>query len=279
MKLKQGRRAGRIIVVLGYTLLAAVPLSAAADAQGISLSEKLTTFQKAFADKVISVSGTHVKFADGTAVLIDDGRTKSHQAKLKNADVEDMFSQIYPVAACVKGKPAQNFDPGRIRNDRVMRALFGTNKSAAIANQTTVKWFGQRLRFSRAAGADQALTRVARDLAALLKKQPRLARFVRPSAGTFNWRNIAGTKRLSVHSFGAAIDINTKYTDYWRWSGGKPGRVPRYRNKIPLAIVEVFERHGFIWGGRWYHFDTMHFEYRPDLIAIGRLTEKRGCAG
>ncbi|MDP3291618.1 MAG: M15 family metallopeptidase, partial [Sulfuricurvum sp.] len=25
--------------------------------------------------------------------------------------------------------------------------------------------------------------------------------------------------------------------------------------------------HGFIWGGRWYHYDTMHFEYRPELLA------------
>ena len=37
-------------------------------------------------------------------------------------------------------------------------------------------------------------------------------------------------------------------------------------NRIPYEIVEIFERHGFIWGGRWYHFDTMHFEYRPELL-------------
>jgi hypothetical protein len=30
--------------------------------------------------------------------------------------------------------------------------------------------------------------------------------------------------------------------------------------------VEVFERHGFIWGGKWNHYDTMHFEYRPELL-------------
>jgi hypothetical protein len=24
--------------------------------------------------------------------------------------------------------------------------------------------------------------------------------------------------------------------------------------------------HGFIWGGYWYHYDTMHFEYRPELL-------------
>jgi hypothetical protein len=29
----------------------------------------------------------------------------------------------------------------------------------------------------------------------------------------------------------------------------------------------VFERQGFIWGGKWWHFDTMHFEYRPEIIA------------
>jgi len=40
--------------------------------------------------------------------------------------------------------------------------------------------------------------------------------------------------------------------------------------RIPAAIAEVFERFGFIWGAKWYHFDTMHFEYRPDLIALAK---------
>jgi len=30
--------------------------------------------------------------------------------------------------------------------------------------------------------------------------------------------------------------------------------------------VEVFKRHGFTWGGKWHHYDTMHFEYRPELF-------------
>jgi|GEM_PF-645494 len=29
---------------------------------------------------------------------------------------------------------------------------------------------------------------------------------------------------------------------------------------------KVFEKHGFIWGGRWKHYDTMHFEYRPEFF-------------
>jgi HSP20 family protein len=42
-----------------------------------------------------------------------------------------------------------------------------------------------------------------------------------------------------------------------------------YRNRMPQEIVSIFERQGFIWGGKWNHFDTMHFEYRPELLADG----------
>ncbi len=33
-----------------------------------------------------------------------------------------------------------------------------------------------------------------------------------------------------------------------------------------MEIVKELEKYGFIWGGRWYHYDTMHFEYRPELL-------------
>jgi hypothetical protein len=75
---------------------------------------------------------------------------------------------------------------------------------------------------------------------------------------------ISGTRRLSAHSFGIAIDINTAYSNYWKWDRVSKGKI-RYTNTIPREIVDVFEKHGFIWGGRWYHYDTMHFEYRPEI--------------
>jgi hypothetical protein len=40
----------------------------------------------------------------------------------------------------------------------------------------------------------------------------------------------------------------------------------------PWEIVAAFEEQGFIWGGKWYHYDTIHFEYRPELLAKARLT-------
>ncbi len=42
-----------------------------------------------------------------------------------------------------------------------------------------------------------------------------------------------------------------------------------YKNEIPMEIVRIFEKHGFIWGGKWHHYDTMHFEYRPELLGAG----------
>jgi hypothetical protein len=69
-----------------------------------------------------------------------------------------------------------------------------------------------------------------------------------------------------MHAYGAAIDINTRFADYWRWVSDD--RTPiRWRNRVPIQIVRIFEKHGFIWGGYWYHFDTMHFEYRPELLS------------
>ena len=32
------------------------------------------------------------------------------------------------------------------------------------------------------------------------------------------------------------------------------------------AVIDTFEKYGFIWGRKWYHYDAMHFEYRPELL-------------
>jgi hypothetical protein len=39
---------------------------------------------------------------------------------------------------------------------------------------------------------------------------------------------------------------------------------------VPDAVVAAFERHGFVWGGKWLFFDTMHFEYRPEILILAR---------
>ncbi len=111
---------------------------------------------------------------------------------------------------------------------------------------------------------------MARRLAAVSAELDRLPkafdRYLAPASGTYNCRPIAGTNRVSAHGWGFAVDIVANQSDYWRWAATDGAEKVAYRNRIPLEIVHIFERHGFIWGGRWYHYDTMHFEYRPELL-------------
>jgi len=47
---------------------------------------------------------------------------------------------------------------------------------------------------------------------------------------------------------------------------------------VPTPVVEAFERHGFVWGGKWLFFDTMHFEYRPEVLEIARKAAAEAAA-
>ncbi|MGF6175576.1 M15 family metallopeptidase [Ensifer sp. 4252] len=238
-----------------------------------TLREKLELLAGAYPEAIAEIGKDTLILRDNGAPLpIDDGRQKSHAEKLASGDIEDSLSQVYPIGACVK-PPGLDFDPGRIRNEALMKRLYGGSAASVRRDLVVVDWFGQALNVTSRHGVAKALQAVGAELAA----RPKLKPYLVPSAGTFNWRNIAGARTLSVHSFGAAIDLNTGHADYWRWAGRGKGDAAPYRNRYPLEIIEVFEKHGFIWGGRWYHFDTMHFEYRPELIAIAKQADASAC--
>ena len=249
-------------------LVAAFPTGAA----DLTLAQKLDLLVSAYPGSLAKHEDGAIRFRDGGSLPVDDGKAKDHAEKLAAGDIEDSLSQVYPAGPC-ETKPGINFDPGRIRSDALMMRLYGKSAAEVEASLVPVDWFGKVLRVTKRQGAAAALEKVRDEL----KTMPEMKTFLAPSAGTFNWRKVSGAPNMSVHSFGAAIDINTRYADYWVWSGGKPGRVAEYRNKYPIDIVDAFERHGFIWGGRWYHYDTMHFEYRPELIAIGKAAGVSAC--
>ena len=151
---------------------------------------------------------------------------------------------------------------------RLFDKIYGDcTKGEVIANLVDVDWLprksGGRIKATRINGVAARLAAVSRELDRLPR---RFDRYLLPPAGTYVCRTIAGTQRQSAHGYGIAIDIASATSDYWRWSVSKDGAAPRWRNRIPYEIVEIFERHGFIWGGKWHHYDTMHFEFRPELI-------------
>lgn len=208
----------------------------------------------------------------GASLVFDDGKTKTFDERMESPDIEDMFAQIYPLENPADTLPA-DFDPGRVRIEQMFLALYGDSKEAVAAACETVDFCGNRVRFSKRCGASAALEKVSAELAPVLEKKPALRAYVIELGGTFAWRKIAGTDRLSNHSFATAIDLNVKKSAYWRWS--PPATLATFSRKDwPVEIVEAFEKHGFIWGGKWHHYDTMHFEYRPELLAFARARKK-----
>jgi peptidoglycan L-alanyl-D-glutamate endopeptidase CwlK len=220
----------------------------------------------AYPDFLKGAEGGYLIWNDGTRMLYDDGREKSFEKMLDSADLEDQMKQAYPARTEFR-QPEVDCDPGRIRNELFFRKMYGGTKSEVEKKLTEITWLpGSKkrrlLRVTTVNGVDSLLQAISNELDTLQE----LHDYVDNPAGTFIFREIMGTSRLSMHSFGIAIDINVNRSDYWKWKHPKKGSMLRCDNKVPLKIVELFERRGFIWGGRWYHFDTMHFEYRPELF-------------
>lgn len=219
-----------------------------------------------YPDCITGFDNGDIVFADGSRMEYDDMIPKSFTDMLDHSDIEDMFKTRYSV----EGKPAYIADPGRSRCEALFRKMYGSNEKEVRKNLVTVDWFGQKVRFTSVNGAAEQLRKVAHELS----HHPELRKYLR-SSGAFYWRKVRGAPRLSAHSYGIAFDIAVPHADYWRWSHPKASETDSitYRNRIPAEIVRIFERHGFIWGGAWYHYDTMHFEYRPELLRHAKLTE------
>jgi len=226
-------------------------------------SSRIEIFRKAYPEFIVATDFNSITWKDGTQMIFDDGvANKTFEQMLEQPDLEDQLLQSYP-----KGKnykiPTENQDPGRIRNEKFFRKMYGENEKEVEKRLVEIVWLPkhthQKLRISSVNQVAQRLQLVSNELDSIFDK---FGKYIDNPGGTFVWRFIAGTSRLSTHSYGIAIDINVEYSNYWLWNK----KSMKYQNQIPLEIVEIFENHGFIWGGKWYHYDTMHFEYRPELL-------------
>ncbi|MCC6483364.1 MAG: M15 family metallopeptidase [Armatimonadetes bacterium] len=71
-------------------------------------------------------------------------------------------------------------------------------------------------------------------------------------SGSYNFRPVRGGTQLSSHAFGIAIDIDAVHNPQ-----GTKGRMPAF-------VVDIFERHGWQWGGRWRRIDPQHMQFRKE---------------
>ena len=224
-------------------------------------------YLESYPDLVASADNNTLLLKDGTRFPYHTDSVKtSWDDKINNADLATQLSQRYDAGGS-ETPPAYLFDPGRLRYQPFFQALYGKNKKEIEKNLVTISWpklkGSVKLPVTKVGGVDKKLYAIGQEIA----KLPKRDRIWAEGATTYCYRVIKDTDRLSMHSFGIAIDLAPTTTQYWKDEAPSETAKIGYKNTMPLSIVRIFEKYGFIWGGRWYHYDTMHFEYRPELLA------------
>jgi hypothetical protein len=254
----------RLLAIAGALLLALAAPAPAQDRLPPDRSPQgIHAFVAAYPDHLVGIDGGVLRWRDGTRMplaalgLGRDGQPLRRQAK----PAPD------PLVAATEAISAVDYEP-------IYLKMYGDCRKRGLGDRlTTVRWNraaaegAVELPAARANGVAAALQRISDALDAGSGKGPA---FHRATGGTYNCRNVAGTNGLSLHGFGIAIDVAPNEEGYWQTADTDRKGRPIRRNHMPPAVVEAFEREGFVWGGRWNRFDTFHFEYRPEYrIATG----------
>jgi D-alanyl-D-alanine carboxypeptidase-like protein len=262
----------RACFVVGLAILAGgTPLLAQDDQVRLALDKLLAAYPNALAGH----DANALRWRDGAIMPVSDGiDNETFSDLLRHASIVDQFRLPYPRGPLEK-PPAVDADPGRFRNTAFFAKMYGDCRKGEVSPRlVSLSWlpktWGHSIRITLVNGVDKQLRAVSAEIDALPENIKRAAY---PIAGTYNCRAVADTGQPSPHGYGIAIDLNTAFSDYWYWRGHDGAII--YRNRMPDQIVSIFEKHGFIWGGKWYHFDTMHFEYRPELLLAEPLNMGR----
>lgn len=156
------------------------------------------------------MDGAALVWRGGTRTPLQHAQAASYPALLDHPGLLDQLAARYPACQPLH-VPAWKEDPGRGRAEAFFSRMYGDSPAQVAPRLDTINWFGQPLRVN---GAAALLRAVAADLA----RQPGL----RPYA------------RRSVHAYGAATDLNLRFSDSWLWKGDREGqRGIRDRNRMP----------------------------------------------
>jgi hypothetical protein len=183
-------------------------------------------------------------------------------------------------AARFKNSAAQRSEHPPKRSQHFYDALWrGSTKDEAYLHVKSIRFLGWSVLVHYSILEELALIEERINAEAAINQQVRQWINNIDSLSGWNWRSIAATESRSFHAYGSAIDIVSKpqrgKETYWLWSSQKNiewWALP-YEQRLhpPDAVIKIFESYGFVWGGKWTLFDTMHFEYRPEIFVLSGL--------
>lgn len=218
----------------------------------------------------------YIVMASGKKILYDDKIKKNAEEKFQNTDLQDMMEEIYPLDT-TKKLMEKDQNPGRNRVYELLNQVYGNGRSAIEHNLKNTNLVYRTLQFNGNNKASVSLQNTFKEITAIGGKNGNIYSSVFPLNGTYNYRLISGTNKLSPHAYGIAIDLNRDKRDYWKWASREEGQ--KRLDIYPKEVVDIFQKNNFVWGGKWGHFDTLHFEYRPEIIIkakyFGNINMKR----
>ena len=231
------------------------------------MSARIARLVASYPDHLACVECDALLWQDGSLMPIGaEQPARPFHKMLRSATIADQLRQTYKPGPTL-GPPPRDYSPGRLRNAAFFVKMYGDCHSGAAEapRLRPVIWMPHtRPQTLSVTTVNDVAGRLERVVAMLEGLPDRVKARLVPSAGAYNCRVVADTGLPSMHAFGAAIDLGARGSEYWAWSRSRGVRYdPRH---LPGEIVEAFEAERFIWGGKWFHYDSMHFEYRPELF-------------
>jgi len=233
----------------------------------------------ALIDTVIFTAGEAVFTVGGQPIYFRDGRLLGENRRRYTHRFDSIFYE-YSLEPLIEPPPLTG---NPIRCTDWLDRLFGRTEPQIREHCRSLSFLGRTLfvnDFCR-----ESLQEVEREVRAAARTDAAVAAWVSglKVAYSFQDKEIVGSASRSYHAWGLAVDLIPegygRRQVYWKWSrvfNPQWHRIPvEKRWSPPQKVIEAFERHGFVWGGKWSHFDTIHFEYRPEILVYNRLLAKQ----
>ena len=182
-------------------------------------------------------------------------------------------------------KELEDYYKRRVNNSKYINNKFldtlydGTTERNMIKHISTVSILGHRVRVHDY--VYEPLSNVSMEVKLIAQTNKEVDEFLDSLkiVSGYVWKIISKSASRSYHSYGVAFDTLPKKNYgkqiYWVWTrvNNKAWYAVPYDKRWhpPKEVVKVFEKYGFIWGGKWHNYDTIHFEYRPELIIYNNL--------
>ncbi|MDH3207177.1 MAG: M15 family metallopeptidase [Gemmatimonadota bacterium] len=267
-------RGAGLAVALGVLATAAVPSPRSQD------DLRVRAFIEAYRELIDSVR------YDGRDVVFSLGRGPIHfqGGRMLGADRLDRTEQCDPIFYPYSLEPLTRPLPPPVERPTpctdLLESLWGKSEREIRGHGRSVSFLDHRM-FVNELLVDP-LAAIERDILAAAARDTSIATWVAQLDITYSFadREIAGSETRSYHAWGLAIDLVPSSYDggavYWRWSRvfnrEDWHQIPiEGRWSPPQYVIETFEDHGFVWGGKWAHFDVIHFEYRPAVLLYNRM--------